>query len=105
MVPITSTIILLGRRLYPEKIDKLVKKDKRGYLFEVDVEYPKELHENYNQLPFFAERMKIGRGEKLAPNLKDKKGHVVHTKTLDQVLNHGLKYKKVHRVIEFQQSR
>ena len=34
-----------GRRLYPEKIDGLVKKGKRGYLLEVDVEYPKELHE------------------------------------------------------------
>ena len=25
----------------PEKIDELVKKDKKGYLLEVDVEYPK----------------------------------------------------------------
>ena len=31
-----------GRRLFtPEKIDELVKKDKKGYLLEVDVEYPK----------------------------------------------------------------
>ena len=49
--------------------------------------------------------MKIGRVEKLAPNLKDKKGSVVHIKALDQALKHGLKLKKVHRVIEFQQSR
>ena len=28
----------------PEKIDELAKKDKGGYLLEVDVEYPKELH-------------------------------------------------------------
>ena len=46
-----------------EKIDKLVKKDKRRYLLEVDVEYPKELHENHNELQFLVERMKIGRGE------------------------------------------
>ena len=45
----------------PEKIDELVKKDKRGYLLEVDVEYPKELHENHDELPFLAERMKIVR--------------------------------------------
>ena len=38
----------------PEKIDELVKKDKRGYLLEVDVKYPKELHENHNELPFLA---------------------------------------------------
>ena len=46
-----------------EKIDELIKKDKREYLREVDVEYPKELHENHNDLLFLAERMKIGRGK------------------------------------------
>ena len=86
----------------PEKIDGLVRKDKRGYLLEVDVEYPKELHENHNELPFLAERMKIGKVEKLVPNLNDKKGYVVHIKTLNRALKHGLKFKKVHRVIEFQ---
>ena len=35
-----------------EKIDDLVKKDKKGYLLEFDLEYPKELHENNNVLPF-----------------------------------------------------
>ena len=35
----------------------------KGYLLEVDVEYPRELHENHHKLPFLAERMKIGRGE------------------------------------------
>ena len=89
----------------PEKIDELVKKDKKGYLLEVDVKYPKELHENHNELPFLTERMKIGRVEKLVPNLKNKKGYLVHIKALDQALKHGLKLKKVHQVIEFQQSR
>ena len=63
----------------PEKIDELVKKDRRGYLVEVDVEYLKELHENHNELSFLAERMKIGREEKLVPNLTYKKGCVVHS--------------------------
>ena len=63
---------------------------------EVDVGYPKELHENHNKLPFLTERMRIGRVEKLVPNLKDKKGYVVHIKALDQALKHGLKLKKVH---------
>ena len=44
-----------------KKIDELLKKDKRGYLLEVDVEYPKELHENHNELSFLAERMEIRR--------------------------------------------
>ena len=47
------------------------------------MEYPKELHKNHNELPFLAERMKIGREENLVPNLKHKKGYVVHIKALD----------------------
>ena len=39
------------------------------------------------------------------PNLKDKKGYVVHMKALGQALKLGLKTKKVHRVIEFRQSK
>ena len=49
--------------------------------------------------------MKIRREEKLVPNLKDKKVYMVHIKALDQALKYGLKLKKVHRVIEFQESR
>ena len=51
------------------------------------------------------EGMKIRREEKLVPNLKIEKGYVVHIKALDQALKHGLKLKKVHRVIEFRQSK
>ena len=94
-----------GEDFTTEKIDELVKKDKRIYLLEVDVEYPKELHKNHNELPFLVERMKIRREEKLVPNLKDKNGYVVHIQALDQALKHGLKLKRVHRVIEFQQSK
>ena len=80
-----------GEDFTPEKIDELVKKDERGYLLEVDVKYPKELHENHKVLPFLVEKMRIGREKKLVPNLKDKKGYAVHIKALDQTLKHGLK--------------
>ena len=83
-----------GKDFTPEKIDKHLKKDEKGYLLEVNVDYPKQLHENHNELPFLTERMKIGRVEKLVPNLKDKKGYVVHIQALDQALKHGLKLKK-----------
>ena len=43
----------------------------------------------------------ISKVEKLVPNFKDKKGYVIHIRALNQVLKHGLKLKKVHRVIEF----
>ena len=96
-----------GRRqdFIPGKIDELVEKDKRGYLLEIDVEYPKELHENHNELPFLAERMKIGREEKIVQNLENKKEYVLYIRALDQALKHGLKLKKVNRVIEFRQSK
>ena len=89
----------------PEKIDKFVKKDKGKYLLGIDVEYPKELHEYHNELPFLVEKIKIVREETLLPNLKDKKGYLVHIKTLNQALKHGLKLRNVDRVIEFRQSR
>ena len=40
---------------------------------------------------------------KLVCNLLNKKKYIVHIKSLKQALNHGLKFKKVHRLIEFHQ--
>ena len=62
-----------GEDFTPEKIDEFIKKGTKRYLLELDVEYPKELHENQNELPFLVKRMKIGRVEKSVPNLRDKK--------------------------------
>ena len=45
--------------------------------------------------------MKIYKCNKLVCNLYDKKSHVVHIRSLNQALNHGLILKKVHRSIEF----
>ena len=47
--------------------------------------------------------MKIDKCKKLVCNLHNKKKYVVHIKSLKQALNHGLKFKKVHRIIEFNQ--
>ena len=54
-------------------------------------------------MPFLPERMKIDKTQKLVCNLQDKKKYVVHISILKQALNHGLKLKKVNRVIEFNQ--
>ena len=43
-----------------------------GYFLDVDVEYPGELHELHNDLPFLPERNKIKKVEKLDTNLYDK---------------------------------
>ena len=88
----------------PDEICKLAKHGSKGYLLEVDVKYPKELHDLHNDIPFMCEKMKINKVEKLVPNLYDKKKDVTHIRALDQTLKHGFVLKKVHRVIEFNQS-
>ena len=40
---------------------------------ELDVEYPKNLHDLHSDLPFLPERMKINKCNKLVCNLYDKK--------------------------------
>ena len=47
--------------------------------------------------------MKIDKCKKLDCNLHNKKKYVVHLKSLKQALNHGLKLKHIHRIIEFNQ--
>ena len=77
--------------------------NKIGYILEVDVKYPRKLHDLHSDLPFLPKRMKIDKCKKLVCNLRNKKNYVVHIKSLKQALNHGLKFKKVHRIIEFNQ--
>ena len=45
----------------------------RGYILEVDVKYPKNLHDLHSNLPFLPKRMKIDKCNKLVCNLYDKK--------------------------------
>ena len=47
--------------------------------------------------------MKIDKFKKLVCNLRNKKNYVIHIRSLKQALNYGLKLKKVHTVIEFNQ--
>ena len=75
----------------------------KGYIFEVDVEYPKNLHDLHSDLLFLFERMKINKCSKLACNLYGKNNYVAHIGSLKQALKHGLMLKKVHRVIQFNQ--
>ena len=88
----------------PDKIEKLTKRKSKGYILEVDICYPKELHNSHNDLPFMCERMEINGVEKLIPNLHDKKRYVIHIRALDQALKHGLVLEHIHRAIEFKQS-
>ena len=75
----------------------------KGYILEVDFKYLKELHDSHSDLSFLTKKMKIDKCKKLVCNFHNKKKYVVHIKSLKQALNHGLKLKRVHRVIQFSQ--
>ena len=64
----------------------------KGYIFEVDVKYPRRLHDLHSDLPFLPKRMKIDKCKKLVYNLRNKKKYVVHIRSLKQALNYGLKF-------------
>ena len=88
-------------RINEEFIKNYNENSEKGYILEVDVEYPNKLQDLQSDLPFVPKRMKIDKCKKLVCNLQDKKKYVVHIKSLKQALNHGLKLKKIHRIIEF----
>ena len=95
----------------------------RGCMLEVDLEYPQELHDKHDQYPLAPEHVEIKysmlsehqkqqahdfgvkpTGEKLCLTLRDKVKYKLHYRNLKQYLNMGLRLKKVHRVLTFNQS-
>ena len=87
--------------------DELIKKYNEnsdiGYIFEVDVKYPKHICMLHSDIPFLPERMEINKSTKLSCNVQDKKNYVLHILALTQALNHGLKITKIHEIIQFDQ--
>ena len=90
-------------RINEEFIKNYNENSNKGYILKVDVKYPKKLHDSHSDLPFLPRRMKIDKCKKLVCNLHNKKKYLVHIKSLKQALNHGLKLKRVHRIIKFSQ--
>ena len=62
-----------NNKINEEFIKNYNENDKKGYSFEVDVKYPKKLHELYSNLLFLPERMEINKYKKLVRNLYNKK--------------------------------
>lgn len=78
-----------------------------GYIFEVDLEYPEELHDAHNDYSFCAENRTVPNtknSRKLLLTLHDKLNYVIHYRALKQAIQHGLILKKIHRVLKFEQS-
>ena len=94
-----------------------------GYILEVDLEYPSDLHDFHNDYPLAPEKrrvdsdmlskysssiannygMKVGE-VKLIPNLSNKKNYVIHYRNLQLCLSLGMKVTKVHQILKFKQS-
>ena len=75
----------------------------RGYFLEVDVDFPKILFNSHEDLPFLPKTEKLEKVEKLVCSIEGKEKYVIHKRSLKLALNLGLKLKKVHRVIQFNQ--
>ena len=113
------------KRAMPTEEDIIKKKEnaKNGWILEVDLEYPKELHEEHNSFPLAPEKkqvknewmseyqhslikdldLKTPKCNKLLLTLQDKNNYVVHYRNLQFYLKQGMKLKRVHRVLEFEQ--
>ena len=105
---------------------KLNEKDKslHGYVLEVDLDYPENLHKEHSDYPMVPEKikiktewlspycleikkennMKVGVCDKLTPNLMPKNTYVVHYRNFKYYLSKELILKKVRRILEFKQS-
>ena len=112
------------KRVMPTEEDIVKKKEnaKNGWILEVDLEYPKELHEEHNSFPFAPEKkqvknewmleyqnsfikdldLKPPKCNKLLLTLQDKNNYVVHYRNLQFYLKQGMKLKRVHKVLEFE---
>ena len=104
----------------PDIIPLLLDDFHYGYILEVDLEYPRELHDKHNSFPLAPENLKIPKEwlsanqqklledttpqSKLCTTLLDKHKYVVHYRALKQYLELGLKLTKVHRVLQFKQT-
>ena len=95
----------------------------RGCILEVDLDYPHELFEKHDGLPLAPENAvidksmltsyqlqmgkafdaKIG-GKKLCLSLTDKKNYITHYRNLKYYLSKGLRLRKVHQALMFEQS-
>ena len=86
------------------KVSELETGENHTCILEVDLEYPKSLHNLHSDYPLAPEQIKANKVSKIIPNLGDKEKYILHYKNLKQYLSSGLKLTKIHRGIKFEES-
>ena len=86
------------------KVDELETWELHSCILEVDLEYPKSLHDLHNDYPLAPDQIVVNKISKLIPNLGDKKNYILHYENLKQCLRLGLKLTHIHRGIKFKES-
>ena len=97
-------------------VNSISEKIPKAYNFEVDLEYPDELHVLHNDYPLAPEKLaipydmlsdyckKIADEYDLVPNLGNKTNYLLYYRNLQLYLSLGMKMTKIHRVLKFKQS-
>ena len=88
-----------------EKVQNILEKEpsSKGYIFEVDLEYPEKLWKLHNDYPLAPEKIQVDKVDKLISHFQPRKNYVIHYQALKQCLEMGLKLKAAHRAISFKQ--
>ncbi len=60
--------------------DELKNWESKPCILEVDLEYPKELHDKLTSIRWLRKDFSVDKVEKLVPNLNDKTKYVLHTR-------------------------
>ena len=86
------------------EVSELETWENHSCILEVDLEYPKSLHDLHSDYPLAPEQIEVNKVLKLIPNLGDKKKYILHYENLKQYLSLGLKLTHIHRGIKFKES-